>query len=142
MKPTLFIYALFVLFLSCNKSGIVSEQDVANRSSIFSSQQDAFDQVRLYLNENHPTETLHSIENISYIHTNAKTMAIVFYQTNTGEHNMLFETSGSSVESIGKRVTVCEGTECQCKVTAIIDNQGKVTVDCNCGSCAMISTEL
>lgn len=142
MKPKLFVYALFVLFLSCNKSEILSDQDVENRKLVFSSKKEAFDQVRHYLHENYPNETLYSIENISYIHNRSKTMAIVFYQTNTGTHNMLVERSYTNEESLGNRVTVCEGTECQCKVTAIIDNQGNVTVDCNCGSCAMISTEM
>lgn len=142
MKPKLFICSLLIVFLSCSKSELVNNQDLAVSSPIFSSKKQAFDQVDQYLSKHYPAETLYSVDNISYIHTEAKTMAIVFYQTNTGEHNMLVEKTSTSTESFSNRVTVCEGTECNCKVTAVIDRQGNVSIDCNCGSCAMISTEL
>lgn len=142
MRPKPLFVALSLFFLSCSKSGVQDEKQLSAQQPIFSSQKQAFDKIGQYLARQYPTEKLYTIDNISYIHTDSKTMAIVFYQTNTGEHNMLVERSSTSEESFGGRVTVCEGTQCNCKVTAVIDNQGNVTIDCNCGSCAMISTEL
>ena len=142
MQPKLLIgIFLFVLF-ACTKSEATQEYGFFEQTPIFSSSKEAFDAVAQYLNENYPTEKLVTVGNISYIHTATKTLAIVFYQTNTGEHNMLVEKGDTMTESFSNRVTVCEGTECNCKVTAIIDNQGNVKIDCNCESCDKITTEL
>jgi len=142
MTPKLLLFVLSLISLSCSKSGLQNEKEFSVQQPLFTSQKQAFDKIGQYLAEHYPTEKLFAIDNISYIHTDSKTMAIIFYQTNTGEHNMLVERTGTFEESFSGRVTVCEGTECNCKVTAVIDNQGNVTIDCNCGSCAMISTEL
>ncbi len=131
-----------LIFLSCSKSNSEQVNGTMKYAPVFSSSRQAFDEISQYLSEYYPNEKLINVGNISNIHSLNKTMAIVFYQTNTGEHNMLVEKTESTVESFSQRVTVCEGTECNCKVTAIIDNQGNVTIDCNCGSCVMISTEL
>jgi hypothetical protein len=142
MNAKLLLVFLFLSALACRKSEALQADGVFQRNLIFSSAKEAKDQIEAYLHEHYPTEKLYSVGNISYIHTSTRTMAIVFYQTNTGEHNMLFEKNDSNTESISNRVTVCEGSSCNCKVTAVIDNRGNVTIDCNCSSCAMISTEL
>nr|WP_294991552.1 hypothetical protein [uncultured Sediminibacterium sp.] len=142
MRPK-FLPVLFSLIcFSCTKLNSGQLNGTLKYAPIFSSSKQAFDQINQYLSEYYPNEKLINVGNISNIQSLKKTMAIVFYQTNTGEHNMLVERNESEIESFSQRVTVCEGTECNCKVTAIIDNQGNVTIDCNCGSCAMISTEL
>lgn len=142
MKSKLLLIIFFLSALACRKSENLQTEGSFEQRLIFSSSKEASDQIAQYLQENYPTEKLVAVGNISYIHTANKTMAIVFYQTNTGEHNMLFEKDDSNTESISNRVTVCEGSSCNCKVTAVIDNHGNVTIDCNCSSCAMISTEL
>lgn len=142
MKAQLLLVFFFLSTLACRKSEAIQADGFVEKNPVFSSIKEASDQIAQYLHEHYPTEKLFSVGNISYIHTANRSLAIVFYQTNTGEHNILFEKDNSSTESFSNRVTVCEGTSCNCKVTAVIDNQGNVTIDCNCSSCAMISTEL
>lgn len=143
MYPKLFVALLIFLFVSCRKPPVSQETLSMQPAVLFSSQQDAFEKIGAFLSKEVPGEQLIGIDNISYIHTLSKTMALVFYETNTGKHNLVYTSSLMKQEDPGDgTITVCEGDDCACRVRAIIDNQGNVTVGCSCSSCEMITTEL
>ncbi len=129
--------------LSCSKKTANPESLSIKPAKVFSTQQEAFNTIAGFLSKEAPGESLLSIDNISYIHTLSSTMALVFYETNTGKHNLVYTQSVVEDEIPGDgTITVCEGDECACRVRAIIDNQGNVKVGCSCSSCEMITTEL
>lgn len=120
-----------------------AEQMSVRQERIFTNKQEAFETITGFLSKEAPSENLLAIDNISYIHTPTKSFALVFYETNTGKHNLVYSQSMLSYEDPGNgTITVCEGDECACRVRAIIDNQGNVTVGCSCSTCEMITTEL
>lgn len=129
--------------LSCSKNTTNSESLSIKPAKVFTSKQDAFNTIAGFLSKEAPYENLLAIDNVSYIHTLTSTMALVFYETNTGKHNLVYTMSLIEDEIPGDgTITVCEGDECACRVRAIIDNQGNVKVGCSCSSCEMVTTEL
>lgn len=143
MYPKLFFAVFIFLSVSCRKHPVSQETLAIKPTVLFSSKQDAFEKIASFLSKEVPGEQLIRIDNISYIQTLTKTMALVFYETNTGKHNLVYTSSVMKQEVPGDgTITVCEGDDCACRVRAIIDNQGNVTVSCSCSSCEMITTEL
>ncbi|MGV3596046.1 MAG: hypothetical protein ACO1NK_12410 [Sediminibacterium sp.] len=133
---------LILLTISCKKSNNDFDEIALKQTSIFSSKEEARQKVQQFLNDKIPGETLLDIENISYVHTPTRVLALVFYQTNTGAHNLVIEkTSHQVAEMRGETITVCDGDSCACRVTAKIDNQGNVDIGCNCSSCLLITTQ-
>ncbi|MDZ4071093.1 MAG: hypothetical protein U1C70_04645 [Sediminibacterium sp.] len=142
MKTKLLWSLLLLSGVGCVKSDTNLDNIVIKQEAIFASKKEAVEKIRRYLSEKKAEEKLIDIENISYVHTPTRTIALVFYQSNTGTHNLVVErTTGQQEEFRTESITVCDGELCACKVTARIDNTGNVTIGCNCSSCEMITTQ-
>jgi hypothetical protein len=141
-----FIISLSLMILStvsCSKKSSTPENLSVKVVKTFESKQQAFSAIATFLSKEAPSEKLLAIDNISYIHTLTSTIALVFYETNTGKHNLVYTMSVGDSEIPGDgTITVCEGDECACRVRATIDNEGNVKVGCSCSSCEMVTTEL
>ena len=142
MKTKLLWLFFLLLAVGCTKSKTDFDNIVVQQEAIFASKKEAVEKISQFLSEKKVDENLIDIENISYVHTPTRTIALVFYQSNTGLHNLAVERinnqqGGFKTESI----TVCDGELCACKVTARIENNGDVTIGCNCSSCEMITTQ-
>lgn len=133
---------LLTTLIACKKSNTHFDEMTNKQATIFSSKEEATIKVRQFLLDKQPGEILRTIENISYIHTPTRIVAMVFYQTNTGAHNLVIEKKTDQNEEMrGESITVCDGDSCACKVTAKIDNLGNVDIGCNCSSCMLITTQ-
>lgn len=141
MKTYLILSSLLIIVLSCKKSDRNFENETLNNGSFFSSKSEAKEKLKFELERRHSNEKLLDIHSISYINSDSARYAIIFYSTNTGIHNILFEKSNTPSEAEQFRITTCDGFDCACKVNVTIDNQGKVIVNCSCTSCLMITTQ-
>lgn len=135
-----YLAALFLL-LACNKSAVTNQTDSFTNNEFFSSKIDAKEKLSDALLKRNSNEKLIDIQSVSYIKSDSSNMAILFYSTNTGRHNILFEKSNTIGENEAFKVTTCDGDECVCKVSVSIDNQGKVTVNCSCSYCDLITSQ-
>lgn len=135
-----YLTALFFL-LACNKSAVTNQSDAFTNNEFFTSKIDAKEKLSNELLKRNSKEKLIDIQSVSYIKSDSSNLAILFYSTNTGRHNILFEKSHAIGENEALKVTSCEGDECVCKVSVTIDNQGKVTVNCSCSYCDLITSQ-
>lgn len=143
MYSKIVFFSLVLLGLGCQKD----RQDYARiqeqEKSLVASKQAAYEKVKGYLGKQFPNEQLIGITDLSFIHGSRKLVALIFYQTQTGEHNLVIEqTIGENEVVMGEKLSTCYGDDCTCKVRVIIDNQGNVDVGCNCSSCYMVTTDV
>lgn len=137
------ILILFVLCLSCQKSNQDYADLIQQEKKLVASKEDAFQRVSQYLAKQFPTEVLLSIGDVSFVHGSRKVVALIFYQTKTGEHNLVIEQEvGENEQVLGEKLSTCYGDDCTCKVRVMVDNHGNVDVGCNCSSCYMVTTEV
>jgi len=142
MKTKLLWSIILLIGIGCKKSNQSFDNIVLKQEAIFASKKEAVERIRQFLSEKKADEKLIDIENISYVHTPTRTIALVFYQSSTGTHNLVIERRNNQPEEFKtESITVCDGELCACKVTARIDNTGNVTIGCNCSSCEMITTQ-
>lgn len=82
-----------------------------------------------------------SIERVSYLYSGKAAFAFVFYSSTKGSKSIVVkkETETNLVDG-GGSVTVCQDGSCDCKVKAIIHNDGTIDVGCSCSSCKMVTT--
>ncbi|MDP3393004.1 hypothetical protein [Sediminibacterium sp.] len=136
------VYLIVIsMLLACNKNESSKQTDSFSNAEFFLNKLDAKQQLTKILNKRNPTEKIRDIQTISYIKSDSSTLAIIFYTTNTGNHNILLEKKPSTQLIDQYSITFCEGYECTCKVTVLIDNQGKVTTNCSCVYCALVTTQ-
>ena len=133
--------ATLFLLLACNKSPVTNQTDSFTNNEFFTSKIDAKEKLSIALLKRNSKEKLIDIQSVSYIKSDSSNLAILFYSTNTGRHNILFEKSNAIDENEAFKVTTCDGDECVCKVSVSIDNQGKVTVNCSCSYCDLITSK-
>ncbi len=136
------VYLIVIsMLLACNKNESSKQTDSFSNAEFFLNKLDAKQQLTKILNKRNPTEKIRDIQTISYIKSDSSTLSIIFYTTNTGNHNILLEKKPSTKLIEQYSITFCEGHECTCKVTVSIDNQGKVTTNCSCVYCALVTTQ-
>lgn len=82
-----------------------------------------------------------SIDRVSYLQSGKNSFAFVFYSSTKGSKSIVVkkETETNLVDG-GGSVTVCQDGSCDCKVKAIINNDGTIDVGCSCSSCKMVTT--
>lgn len=139
MKNSFFITSILILLFACNKTDLKFEKESFNGSPFFTNKLEIKEKLSIELKKRKTNEKLIDIESISYINSDSANYAIIFYNTNTGRHNILFEKSIKPGETEQFKVTSCDGFNCTCKVNVIIDNEGRVIVNCTCSSCIMIT---
>lgn len=143
MYSKLALFFCLLLMTACHKSDSGFDQIIQRETALIASSSDAFDKVKDYLAQQFPDEQLLAISQVSFIHAKSKLIALVFYQSSTGEHNLVIEqTVGADQQLMGEKISFCQGDDCTCKITAVIDNMGNVDLGCNCSSCIMITTEV
>lgn len=132
-------YLLFVLvvFTACTKKPLETQN---TRTDFFVNEQDAFEKVKQAILQHNQQEQLKHIDNITYIDASQKSYAFVFYRSNMGSSNIVFQMNHhtNAREDGGVTTIKCEGEECDCKVKTVITREGDVTVDCTCKSCTML----
>lgn len=141
MKIHFTLTCFLIILFSCKKSDRNFDNETLNKGPFFSSKADVKEKLKVELERRNSTEKLLDIQSISYINSDSARYAIIFYSTNTGSHNILYEKSNYPSETEQFRITTCDGFDCACKVNVTIDNQGKVIVNCTCTSCLMITTQ-
>lgn len=141
MKIHLILTSFLIILFSCKKSDQNFENETLNNGSFFSSKSEAKEKLKVELDRRNSNEKLLDIQSISYINSDSARYAIIFYSTNTGSHNILYEKSNHPSETEQFRITTCDGFDCACKVNVTIDNHGKVIVNCTCTSCLIITTQ-
>ena len=130
-----YLLYILVLFTACTKkpTGIKS-----SRIDFFTDNTDAFKKVQLALHQHNIKEQLILIENITYIDAVQKSFAFVFYRSNMGLSNVVFQLNHNPTAKEQVTSIKCDGEDCDCKVKTIITSTGDVTVDCTCKSCTML----
>lgn len=139
MKINFLFAVLFVFLFACNKSDQGLETETFNSGPFFITKTDLKEKLTVELSKRKKSEKLIDVKSISYINSDSTQYAIIFYNTNTGNHNILFEKSNNPGENEQFKITTCDGFNCACKVNVIIDDQGRVIINCSCGSCLMIT---
>lgn len=91
---------------------------------------------RNFLDSSVTGEKLYTIENISYLYSNNKIYALVFYHSSNGHSNIVLEYNAESYEP--PKIIKCEDGSCNCKVVTTVNDNGSVKYDCSCSSCTMI----
>lgn len=132
-----YLLILLILVTACTKNNSTSNP---TRTDFFAHEKDAFQKVQQALLQHNKNEQLLQIENITYVDATQKTYAFVFYRSNMGSSNIVFQRSNNAAARTDDGVTSikCEGEDCDCKVKTIISREGDVTVDCTCKSCTML----
>lgn len=139
MKINVLFTVLFVLLFACNKSDQGLEADIFNSGPFFITKAELKEKLSIELSKRYKSEKLIDIKSISYINSDSTQYAVIFYNTNTGNHNILFEKSNKPSENEQFKITTCDSLTCACKVNVTIDDQGRVIINCSCGSCLMIT---
>ncbi|MBA4260156.1 MAG: hypothetical protein C0446_13410 [Chitinophaga sp.] len=139
MKNYFFVTTILICLFACNKADLKFENKSFNSSPFFTNKSELKEKLSIELKKRKTNEKLIDIESISYINSDSSNYAIIFYNTNSGRHNILFEKSIKPGENEQFKVTSCDGFNCTCKVNVIIDNEGRVIVNCTCSSCIMIT---
>lgn len=139
MKNNLLLIFLLICILACNKSDLSFENEAFTSAPFFINKAELKEKLKYELSKRNKSEKLIDIKSISYINSDSTQYAVIFYNTNTGNHNILFEKSNSSEENEQFKITTCDGFNCVCKVNVIIDDLGRVIVNCSCSSCLMIT---
>lgn len=132
-----YLPVILILFIACTKK---SPENKNIRTDFFISESDAFNKVQLALQQHNPKEQLVHIDNITYVDASQKTYAFVFYHSNMGNSNIVFQRNNHTTARADGGVTSikCEGEDCDCKVKTVITREGDVNVDCSCKSCTML----
>src|SRR3989339_101060 len=141
MKNHIFLGLFVIIILACNKADLKFENERFNSGSFFTNKSALKEKLSIELKKRKTTEKLIDIESVSYINSDSANYAIIFYNTNTGRHNILFEKSIEPGEAEQFKVSTCDGFDCTCKVNVTIDNLGKVNITCTCSSCLLITTQ-
>lgn len=143
MQPKFVCIILTILCLSCQKSNRDYTHLIQQEKKLIASKEVAFQRVTQYLAKQFPQEQLLRIGDVSFVHSSRKIVALIFYQTQTGEHNLVIEQEVGDNEVVaGEKLSTCYGDDCTCKVRVMVDNNGNVDVGCNCSSCYMVTTEI
>lgn len=108
------------------------------RTDFFTSVTDMRQQVQAVLSRYDRREQLEKIEAISYVDGRNKSYAFVFYQSNRGKRNLVFEHQYLGQKLTAVKSIKCEGENCDCKVLTVISDSGNVSVSCSCTSCTML----
>lgn len=80
-----------------------------------------------------------SIDRVSYLQSGKSSFAFVFYSSTKGSKSIVVKKEVQT-NLVGGSVTVCQDGTCDCKVKAIINNDGTIDVGCSCSSCKMVTT--
>lgn len=139
MKINLLFTVLLLLVIACHKSDLGHEADTFNSGPFFINKAELKEKLSIELSKRYKSEKLIDIKSISYINSDSTQYAVIFYNTNTGNHNILFEKSNNPGENEQFKITTCDSLTCACKVNVTIDDQGRVITSCSCGSCLMIT---
>lgn len=143
MASKIFFLILTLVFLGCRKPNQDYAHLIQQEKKIVASKEAAFERVTQYLAKQFPEEALLQINHVSFVHGSHKIVALIFYQTQTGEHNLVIEQElGESENVMGEKLSTCYGDDCTCKVRVMVDNNGNVEMGCNCSSCYMVTTEV
>lgn len=143
MASKIFFLILTLVFLGCQKSNQDYVHLIQQEKKIVASKEAAFERVTQYLAKQFPEEALLQINHVSFVHGSHKIVALIFYQTQTGEHNLVIEQElGENENVMGEKLSTCYGDDCTCKVRVMVDNNGNVEMGCNCSSCYMVTTEV
>lgn len=143
MYLKLFIIGVMLFLISCQKSKQDFYRPSSQAASVIASREDAFVKVKHYLAKHFPSEGLQAITDVSFIQTKQRVIALIFYRTNTGEHNLVIEKqTGEEQNTTAEKISTCYGDDCTCKVKVVVDSKGNVDVGCNCSSCYMVTTEV
>lgn len=129
---------LFILIICCTACTKASINQKKQRTDFFQTKDDAFKKVQQALDLHQTHEQLTLIENITYIDATQKSYAFVFYRSNFGLSNIVFEQKQDSLGVQNITSIKCEGEQCDCKVKAVILREGDVLLDCSCKSCTML----
>lgn len=139
MKNYFFLTTILICLFACNKADLKIKDESFISGPFFTNKSELKEKLSIELKKRKNNEKLIDIESVSYINSDSANYAIIFYNTNTGRHNILFEKSIEPIETEQFKVTSCDGFNCTCKVNVIIDNEGRVIVNCTCSSCIMIT---
>jgi hypothetical protein len=143
MASKIFFLILTLVFLGCQKPNQDYAHLIQQEKKIVASKEAAFERVTQYLAKQFPEEALLQINHVSFVHGSHKIVALIFYQTQTGEHNLVIEQElGENENVMGEKLSTCYGDDCTCKVRVMVDNNGNVEMGCNCSSCYMVTTEV
>lgn len=138
MKTLHFFLALAVILLfgACNKDALRNRN--VERADFFTSEKDALAKTQKYVDGFKKNEIIEKILSVSYIDSEHKSYAFVFYRSNLGPGSVVIEQEYNGNEVLNSKSIRCEGESCQCKVLSIIDDSGQIYLDCSCPSCSMI----
>lgn len=138
MKTIYLFLALVVIavFSACNKDAVRNRN--VERVDFFTSNDDALKKTQKYVDGFKKDEIIEKILSISYIDSERKSYAFVFYRSNLGPGSVVIEQEYNGNAVLLSKSIKCEGEGCQCKVLSIIDDNGQVYLDCSCPSCSMI----
>lgn len=132
------IFFALVLLASCSKESVHNRN--ASRVDFFADERDALCKIQRYASGFGKKETVDKILSVSYIDSDKKSYAFVFYNSDRGPGNMVIEqgyTGDSNLVAYSKSIK-CESDWCACKVRSIIDDNGQITLDCSCSTCTML----
>ncbi len=133
--------AIVILLLSgCSKNNS-TQLPSATRKDFFTTGEDTLHAVQAIVNGYGRGEHLKRINSISYIDSKNKSYAFIFYSSDRGTGNVVIEQHYAGGIKTNSQSIKCDGSGCDCKVLTIIDDDGNVSVDCSCKSCAMIITQ-
>lgn len=133
---TIYIFTVMLLLASCSKE--VVHNRAANRVDFFADDRDALCKVQRYAASFGRKELVNKILSVSYIDSERKSYAFVFYESDHGAGNMVIEQEYNGGMVLFSKSIKCEGESCSCKVKSIIGDNGDITLDCSCSSCTML----
>lgn len=136
----LFIILLAFSAAACSK---VSNQNIHPHSpdSFFKNADEVSSLVSQVIKKLNLKGELKSIDRVSYLHSGTNAYAFIFYASTNGGKSMVVKKGvQTNLFDPGTSVTVCQDGSCDCKVKAIINNDGSIDVGCSCSSCKMVTT--
>lgn len=136
MKKLLFLLLVLTAF-ACQKQ-TTQNPNPQIRPDFFSGQDDVNRTVALALDKEGQGAKLQKIQSISYLDSGENSWAILAYQTDRGNSNLVIKKETVGDGSYKVSTIKCDGASCDCLVRVVIGNDGGVTVGCNCSSCTML----
>lgn len=131
------ISSLIILASGCQKDYQI-RPSVSERKDFFRNESDAISKLNGFLSKYPHAPKAEAIARIAYIDSKTKSYAFVFYRSVKGLENIVIEQEYHNDIVSNVRSIKCAGEDCECKVVTVISDEGDVSVDCTCHSCAMI----
>jgi len=132
------LFIILCVFAAASCSKVVNHQPAGSAIPFFANQVQVSNIVTKTLQDQYPQESMISVDRISYLQSTGGDYAFVFYTTSSRPRSLVVKKS-HGVQTNNVSVTTCAG-DCDCKVKAILGNDGSIDVGCSCSSCKTVTS--